>query len=302
MKIIVLGGNGFIGSNLLKKLTESNNKIYSFDFKNPENKDERINYIQGDFTKIEDYADIFEGADVVVHLISTTIPNSSKENVEFDISTNLIPTIRLLNICSEKHVKKIIYASSGGAVYGISKNRHKENDSIKPIYPYGINKYAAECYLEFYRKFYNLDYTVLRMSNPYGKYHTNSKQGLINVMLDKIENKEIIDIFGDGEVIRDYIFIDDVIEAFIKCINYNGEEKCFNICSSKSYTINELIKEISEITNTTPKINYLPRRNFDIPVSKLDNSLAKKCLNWKPEISIREGIKLCWESKQNSTK
>lgn len=296
MKILVLGGNGFIGSNLVKKLAETNNEIYSFDYITPEIKQAKVSYIQGDFTKIDRHDELLQNIDIVYHLVSTTIPNSKKEDVEFDITSNLLSSVKLLNLCAENKVKKVIFSSSGGSIYGLEEKCHKESDAVKPIYPYAINKHAIECYLEFYRKFYNVDYNILRISNPYGRFHRNKKQGLINVIFDKIANNEEIDIFGDGEIIRDYIYIDDVIEAFIKCLNYSGIEKCFNVCSSKSYSINELLKEIFEITKINVKVNYLPRRSFDIPVSKLDNSLAKKYLNWEPKYSIQQGLKLCWEN------
>ena len=297
MKILVLGGNGFIGNNLLKKLSTTEYEIFSFDREIPENRYENITYFNGNFENIKNYSNIFNNIDIVYHLISTTIPNSNIENVEYDIKTNLIPTINLLNICIEKKVKKIIYSSSGGAIYGNSNQNHSEKDCTLPTYPYGINKLAIEHYMEFYYKFYDLDYTSLRISNPYGSHHKNKKQGIINVMLDKIACNETIEIFGDGEIIRDYIYIDDVIDAFVKCINYNDNEKCFNICSSKSYSINELIKEISTVTKCNPKITYLPSRKFDIPVSKLDNTLAKKFLKWEPKFSIKDGIELCWKNK-----
>lgn len=296
MKILVLGGNGFIGNNLLKKLSTTEYEIFSFDREIPENRYENITYFNGNFENIKNYSNIFNNIDIVYHLISTTIPNSNIENVEYDIKTNLIPTINLLNICIEKKVKKIIYSSSGGAIYGNSNQNHSEKDCTLPTYPYGINKLAIEHYMEFYYKFYDLDYTSLRISNPYGSHHKNKKQGIINVMLDKIACNETIEIFGDGEIIRDYIYIDDVIDAFVKCINYNDNEKCFNICSSKSYSINELIKEISTVTKCNPKITYLPSRKFDIPVSKLDNTLAKKFLKWEPKFSIKNGIELCWKN------
>ncbi len=294
MNILIIGGLGFIGKNLTNKLLEYGHKIFIFDTKKPNNSHKNINYFIGDFENIENYKNIFNDVDIVYHLISTTTPNYNKLTIEYDIRTNLISTIKLLNICVEKGIKKIIFTSSGGSVYGEGNKKHKEKDLTKPFYPYAINKLAIENYLSCFYKFENLDYTILRIANPYGANHVSKKQGIINVFLDKIKNQENIEIWGDGSIERDYIHIDDVVNALILSIQPT-EEKIFNISSGKSTSINKLINIIQSITNTKSNITYLPKREFDIQKNVLNNSLAKKYLKWEPKISLKEGIKLLYE-------
>ena len=292
MNILVTGGCGFIGQNLIKKLTELNHNITVFDAKKTElDSNSNINYIIGNFENIENYINIFDNIDIVYHLISTTTPNNDRHKIEFDIRTNLIPAIKLLNICTDKKVKKIIFASSGGSIYGNYGNKHKEKDLPKPYYAYAINKFAIENYLESFYKFENLDYTVLRITNPYGKNHINKKQGLINVLIEKLLKGETIEIYGNGTVERDYIYIDDVINALILSIN-STKHKIFNISTGKSASINKILKIIQNLSGIKPDIKYLPEREFDIQKNVLDNSLAKKELNWKPEISLEKGIEI----------
>ena len=291
--VLILGGQGFIGCNLTEKLLKENFKIKIFEkYINENKKIEGCEYIQGDFQDIEKYPEIFEDVDIVYHLISTTIPNKDFAKIQFDIETNLIPTVKLLGLALEKGVKKVIFTSSGGTIYGEQNEpSFKENSPKFPICAYGINKLAIENYFYMFYKLYGLDYTVLRLSNPFGKKHFSKSQGVINVFIDKILNNEDIEIWGDGTVARDYIYIDDVVEALYKAIYNNSEEKIFNISSGKATSLNEILNILKKISNKEFKVNYKPSRAFDVKINCLDNSLAKKHLNWEPKISLEDGIK-----------
>ena len=288
MKILIIGGCGFIGYNLLKKISQYNYEITVFDAKIT-NKLDNVKYVQGNIENIEDFKEMFDNVDIVYHLISTTIPNNDRHKIEFDIMTNLIPTIKILNICVDKNVKKIIFTSSGGCIYGDINKKHSENSMPKPYCAYAINKLAIENYLTSFLKFENLDYAVLRIFNPYGPNHCNKKQGIINVLLDKLANKETVEIWGDGSIERDYIYIDDVINALI-CSMKHTKHKVFNISSGKAVSINKLLDIIEKISHSKIDVKYLPKRKFDIKKNVLNNSLAKKELGWKPSVSIIEGI------------
>ena len=295
MNILITGGCGFIGQNLTKKLLEqNNNNITIFDNKELELDNENVKFIIGNFENIDSYASIFDNIDIVYHLISTTIPNNNREKIEYDIKTNLIPTIKLLNICVDKKIKKIIFTSSGGSIYGDIDKKHTEKDLPQPYCAYSINKLAIERYLESFFRFENLDYTILRISNPYGKNHINKRQGIINVLIEKLKQNETIEIYGDGTIERDYIYIDDVVNALILSIEPT-ESKIFNISTGNSYTINKIINIIQKLSGLETDIKYLPNRNFDVQKNCLDNSLAKKELKWFPKYTLEEGIKLLLE-------
>lgn len=291
-KILILGGQGFIGQNLAIKLIKNGFDVNVFEKNIIESRKLLgCNYISGDFSNIEDYSEMFEDVDVVVHLISTTKPNNIMEQVVFDIETNLLNTVKMLNICVKKQVKKVIFPSSGGTIYGLTKDfPTKESAPKNPICAYGINKLAIEKYLYMYKELYNLDYATLRLTNPYGPYHVAKNQGVIDVFINKILSGEQIEIWGDGSISRDYIFIDDVIDAFMAVIEKTSDEKIFNISSGKAVSLKQIIDILHEVMTEKIDVKYLSARNIDIPISCLDNSLASLALGWSPKTDLRTGI------------
>ena len=292
-KALVLGGQGFIGYNLVKKLLKENFEVKIFEkYINENKKLPNCEYIQGDFQNIDIYPEIFEEVDVVFHLISTTTPNKDISKIQFDIETNLVPTVKLLTLACEKNVKKVIFTSSGGTIYGEhDETKIEENAPKFPICAYGINKLAIEKYFYMFHKLFGLNYSILRLSNPYGENHFSKSQGAINVFIDKIKNNQEIEIWGDGTIARDYIHIDDVVNALYLSIENNDDEKIFNISSGEATSLNEILNLLKEVSKKDFKVVYKPSRSFDVKVNCLDNSLAKKVLLWEPKISLKDGIK-----------
>lgn len=301
-RCLVLGGKGFIGSNLVDRLKSLGNYVRVFD--RPKNSGDNIievkkgvEYYKGDFVNEKDLEIALEGIDYVFHLICTTTPKTSNDNPEYDVETNLIGTIKLLEIIKRKNSLKIIFISSGGTVYGIVDNYPiNEQQATKPICAYGICKLAIENYLHAYHYLHGLNYTVLRVSNPYGKnQNPKSIQGAVSVFMDKILKNRKITIWGNGEIARDFIYIDDVIEAFILAMDSNNDSRIFNIGSGKAITINQLVKEIKIVSGRSPKIEYLPARDLDVPINYLDISLARSELKWMPMTSLNDGLRKTWE-------
>lgn len=288
-KILVLGGNGFLGRNLLHYLSTTKHTIVSFCRRHTHEIYPNISYIDGEFEDINNYTKIFQDVDFVYHLISATKPSANRYDINYDIEHNIIPTINMLNICVDKNIKKVIFSSSGGAIYGNSPFFHKEDNNSRPPYAYGINKLTVEHYLDYFYTFHGLNYTVLRISNPFGFYHTNSTQGFLNILINKVKNNETLEIWGDGSVRRDYIWAEDVVNAFIKAQN-NTMHKIFNIAYGKSFSIKELISMVEYIANKKIHIEYKKRRAVDIPINALDITSAKNFLNWKPQTSLEQGI------------
>lgn len=291
-KVLILGGQGFMGQNLTLRLVKENFEVAVFEkYITQERIIPNVKYFSGDFCNIQNYEEIFEDIDIVYHLISTTKPNSAIEKIEFDITSNLVSTIKMLNICVDKGVKKVIFPSSGGTIYGETEGKLITEDMpTNPICAYGINKLAIEKYLYMYKKIFGLDYTILRISNPYGQMHACKTQGAINVFIDRIKNNKTIEIWGDGSVKRDYIFIDDLIEAFYLAIN-DTEKKIFNVGSGEAVSLYEILEILKEVSQKDIKVKYTKARNIDVPVNCLDYSLINKHLNWSPKISLNEGIK-----------
>ncbi len=250
MNCVVIGGGGFIGSHLSEALIEKYDKVTVFDRPGASylqllsQKGAKI--IQGNFLEPTHLQEALAGADTLFHLISTTVPKSSMDNPVFDIESNLIGSINLFDQARNAGVKKIIYASSGGTVYGVPQQIPiSEDHPTDPICSYGIVKLAIEKYLHLYWTLFGLDYCVLRVSNAYGERQiVNSAQGVIPVLIDKELHHQRFTIWGDGSVIRDYIHVSDIVSAFLRASEHNGEPRIFNIGSGIGHSVNDIAKTL----------------------------------------------------------
>lgn len=298
MKCVIFGGGGFIGSAIADCLLLNGYSVRIFERPRVEpyrtfDGNEKIEWITGDFLSSHDVANAIDGVDVVLHLISTTLPKSSNDDPIYDVQSNLVGTLALLNAMVEQKVRKIIFISSGGTVYGIPKYLPiDENHPTNPLVSYGITKLAIEKYLFLYERMHGIKSVILRVTNPYGeRQRIESGQGAIAVFLYNARIGKPIEIWGDGNVIRDYIHVNDVASAFVKAVEYQGSKSIFNISSGAGTSLNDLLAIIEDVLGHTVLRNYLPVRSFDVPVSVLSNGLARLELGWSPSIRTKEGIK-----------
>lgn len=299
MKCLILGGGGFIGSHVCETLLKAGYSVRVFE-KERVNKDNLknilsdIEWVEGDFTNKSQVREVVRGVDFIVHAICTTLPQTSNQNPAYDISTNLISTLHLLDAAKEAGVKKIIFFSSGGTVYGIPRKIPiPEDHPTDPIVSYGIQKLAIEKYLRLYQHLYGVDYSIMRISNPYGRrQRPEASQGVVTVFLHKALKGEEIEIWGDGSVTRDYLYISDVAEAVLKLLEYRGENRIFNVGSGKGLSLLDLIRMIEKTIGRPVDVSFTPARPFDVPVNILDISRVKKELSWHPEIDLEEGLRL----------
>ena len=295
MNVLVLGGGGFIGSSIVDRLLSEGHAVRVFEHPlsvpyRQFHKNENLEWIKGDWLDPDRVDNALNGMNAVVHLISTTLPKNS--DLLVDAQTNLIPTLRLLEAMASKGISQIVFSSSGGTVYGEPLcTPINESHPTNPKVLYGVTKLAIENYISFYSRKYRIRAKILRISNPYGeRQKTGSGQGAISVFLHKALKGEVIEIWGDGSAQRDYIYIEDVAEAFIKALSYQGEKCIFNIGSGEGKTLNELLDLIGLILDRPIERHYLPPRFFDAQINVLDNSLAKAEFEWMPKISLIEGI------------
>lgn len=302
MKALVIGGNGFIGTHLVSALKAEGVKVRVFDryANNSIETDSNVEYIVGDLGNHGVLNEIVNGMDWVFHLAYSTLPKTSNDDPVYDVRSNLIDTIQLLQECNNFGTKKFVFISSGGTVYGVPKSVPiKENHPTEPICSYGITKLAIEKYLQLFYHLYKLDYVVLRLSNPFGPgQNPNAKQGAIGVFLGRIAQGEPINIWGNGEVIRDYVYIEDSVAALIKAARYQAatdEERVFNIGSGQGQSINKIIDIIRQAADVPVKTKYLPARDLDVPENVLDISLAKEKLGWQPSVTLEDGIYRSWQ-------
>ena len=251
-----------------------------------------IHWIEGDFTNESDVIEATKNIDIVFHLISSTTPKNSNDNPVYDIESNVISTLKMLESLKKNKVQKIVFISSGGTVYG-SPNYLPidENHFTDPICSYGISKLTIEKYLGMYRHLYGLDHTIFRLSNPYGPYQTPvSNQGVIAVFLYKAIKEETIEIWGNGEVIRDYIYIGDAIDAIIKSLDDSSNGTILNLGSGTGYSLNDLVNTIESVTGRKIRCDFKEARKLDVPSNILDISKAKQILDWQPRVTLEEGI------------
>ena len=220
------------------------------------------------------------------------MPANSNLNPILDLEQNLLPTIKFLEAARDLGVKKIIFFSSGGTIYGDAGiYRVSETDQTNPICSYGIQKLAIEKYLYLFKKLYGLNYGILRISNPYGKnQNILKKQGFIQTVISNAMHAEPIEVWGDGSVVRDYLHAQDVAKAASDLIYYDGPHHIFNIGSGHGRSLNEIISIVESIIKKPLDVKYLSAREFDLPVNVLDISLAKRELNWVPKINLEQYI------------
>ena len=286
MKALIVGGNGFIGSHLSDLLLEMGWNVRVYDrveeLFRPFNS--RIEYVRGELDNRKLLEQALQGIDVAFHLASSTIPKTSNDDPAADVQSNLIATLGFLQGCVNKRVVKVVFLSTGGAIYGFPERLPiSESHPINPVVSYAIVKLAIEKYLYLFNKLYNLEYIVLRPSNPYGpRQNPLSGQGLITTFLWRALNQQPLRVWGDGSVGRDYFFVTDLAHACLKAALYEGNYRVFNIGSSCSLTINQIIEVISNICKRKLDVIYDPSRAFDAPQITLDIKQAKEHLGWCP--------------------
>jgi UDP-glucose 4-epimerase len=297
MKIAVFGGGGFIGSAIVDRLLKDDHELRIFERPRVEPYRqfldiERVEWLTGDLMSVHDVSSAIDGVDVVLHLVSTTLPKSSNDDPIYDVQSNLVTTLQLLNAMVAKQVRKIVFISSGGTVYGNpSYVPIDESHPTEPRLSYGITKLAIEKYLLMYQHLHGIKANILRVANPYGeRQRVETAQGAVGVFLSKAIQNQPLEIWGDGSVTRDYLYISDVAEAFALAVNYAGEKSILNISSGIGTSLNEMVGIIERTLGREVVCNFRPGRSFDVPISVLDNSLARQELGWEPQVSLEKGI------------
>jgi UDP-glucose 4-epimerase len=292
-----LGGLGFIGRNLAETLCE-NNDVIVLDKNNDDSiKSSKCRYFNCDISDTKSLQHLLDGVDVLYHLISTTNPTTSAQNITYDIDTNVLGTVNLLQAAVNQGAKKIIFASSGGTVYGEPLyNPIDEKHPTNPVSSYGAGKLAVEKYIQVFHKTHGLDYCILRFSNVYGRYQTSNTQGIINIFLRRILNHEPIEIWGDGTATRDYIYVSDAVEALSKVAMKSHTNKLFNVGSNEGITVNEIIKTIEDITGIYANTIYKEKRSIDVHSNVLDCSLISEVYKFNPKVTLHQGIERILET------
>ncbi len=295
---LVLGGAGFIGSHLAEALLQAGHRVRIFDRPHLDRlpgflQRRQFEVFTGDFLNPRALSPALAGTEVVFHLVSTTLPKTSNDNPVYDIESNVLGTLRLLDLCREHKVRKVVFVSSGGTIYGVPRSIPiDENHPTNPICSYGIHKLAIEKYLQLSHRLHGLDYCVVRPPNLYGpRQRLDVSQGAVAVFLDRALRGKPIQVWGDGSVVRDYVYVEDAAEALLKAAAFEGEQKVFNIGSGVGTSLIELIKQIEELLGRPIPVEYGAARPLDVPANVLDASLARRYLGWTPRTPLAEGLR-----------
>ena len=294
MRILILGGAGFIGSHLVGLLNNSEHELVVLDNLSSgsrENIPSTVKFYQMDI-RDNDLDKIFEEHrfDVVVNLAAQTMVPYSLEHPDEDANINILGLINVLNCCRKHSVQRVIFSSSA-AVYGKNKNVPlKENETSMPTSFYGITKMTAEHYMRVYNELYGIDAIVLRFANVYGERQGNGGEGgVISIFAKRIASGLPISLFGDGEQTRDFVYAGDIAEAIAAALDFKGYH-ILNVSNANEVSINQLIENFAQVARKKIKVEYKEARPGDIYRSCLDNSCLKKELGILPQTTLQEGL------------
>ncbi len=298
IRLLVLGGNGFIGSHLVEELVAGGARVRVLSKTGCQQTHQLdgVDYRYADFADSVSVTEALVDVDIVVHLISTTVPATANMDPVADIHGNLLSSVRLLQQMRDMGINRLVFLSSGGTVYGNAKSIPiTENHERNPLSSYGIVKVAIENYIEMFSMLYGLQALVLRVSNPYGPRQGHlGIQGVIPTFFQRIISGDEILIWGDGSNIRDYLYISDLVRFIVQSIK-KDLKGVYNVGSGQGVALREVLSLIEEIAGVSANIKFLPPRGFDVQKVVLDIKKARRALNWKPEVPLREGCERYWK-------
>ena len=283
---LVLGAGGFIGTHLCRALISQGARVRGYGRRQSYPDALRgVLWSTGEFADRAALARVVQGVDFAFHLLGGSTPESSNRDPVADLLTNIVASVYFLEICRASAVRKIVFVSSGGTVYGIQQQMPiPETAATDPISAYGISKLAVEKYLGLYRHLYGLDYAVLRVGNPFGPYQgPERRQGVVPAMLYAALTGRPLEIWGDGGVIRDYLYVEDLVRALIAVLAYDGPYRVLNVGSGIGRTILQVAEDIGVVLDR-PAITKVHKagRPTDVPVNVLDISLIQREVGWAP--------------------
>jgi UDP-glucose 4-epimerase len=303
--ILLLGGTGFIGRNIIDYVINNEEfstyrfVVLSRDFQR--DTIDSVVYVSGDYADKNVLISLFSKWNFtkVFHCATSTTPLSSGNNILCDINGNLIATIGLLDIMKDFGCKSIVYLSSGGAVYGEKHLKMiSENEICDPLSSYGVVKLTIENYLRLYQKQFGINYLILRVSNPFGRFHVSEKQGVVNIAIRRVLRGEKIEVWGDGNQSKDYIFVDDLVKIIFQFVKKDIINKTINVGSGETHQLNRILNTI-KIYLPNLEVDYVASKTTDVKEFCLDISLLKSLVDFEFtefEVAIKKTIS--WEKSK----
>lgn len=298
--VLVVGGNGFLGAHLVDALVSDGHSVTVFDrfSSGPSYRSSQVRAVVGDFLSRNDIDLAVAGQQVVLHLLSTTTPMSAEDDPALDIRTNLEQSIELLEASVRAGVEHFYLASTGGAIYGDQgKDFYDESVCPQPSSPYAIGKLTIEHFLRYFRVRFGLSSTVLRISNPYGPgQRSNHRQGLIPIALRQVASGQPVTRFGDGSMVRDYLFIDDLVKMIRRMVRVIPRQDVYNLGSGVGHTVNQVLAAISRATGMELDVVERPRPTTFVERVILDTSRYKAEFGEFELTTLDAGVLRTWEA------
>ncbi|RZJ62696.1 MAG: NAD-dependent epimerase/dehydratase family protein [Acidovorax sp.] len=295
MRCVILGGAGFLGHHIGRAMADDGAEVWSVDraLPAPGSAPWLAGEIQADALDLASWWDAVGGADVIVHLASSSVPATATEDPIQDVQANLIGTLQLVQELRKRAARpRLLFASSGGAVYGRPQFVPlPESHPTMPMGAYGATKLAIEHHLRIEESLQGLSCRILRLSNPYGEWQQPyGVQGVIAVFAHRALSGQPVDVWGDGSVVRDFVYAADVGRAFVSAAHYNGDSRIFNIGGGSGHSVNDIIQTLENLLGKSVERRVLPARPYDPPVNVLDIQRAQQELQWKPTVAFEDGV------------
>ncbi len=304
MNLMIVGGAGFIGEQLTRYFVEAGHFVRVVDLPDRADKlsdlsSKAVQFCGVDFSILKEEDPVFSDIEVIIHLGTTSVPQTSMLDLEADARANILSAIRIMKGAVAFGVKRFFYASSGGAIYGDSEDLTiPESHITDPISSYAICKLTVEKYMNIFARTTSLRTISLRISNAYGPGQLiGTRIGLIAACIRKLSRGEEIEIFGDGSNIRDYVFVGDIVTSFAACLNEdNLPSGIYNIGYGQGFSVNQVLSLIEKISGQSMKIRYSRPRTFEVSRVVLDTTKFKKATGWKPKVDLPTGVSLMWRA------
>ncbi len=300
--VAVVGAAGFIGAHAVRKLSGISKELRCFSRRPPATYDASgSKWIGGSIADRDALMEAIGGCEAVIHLASASTPMSASKDMVAAAAEGVLASLRLFEACVAAGVKRVIFISSGGTVYGIPALVPTPEDApTDPISAYGVGKLAVEHYLKVIRRQHGLDYRILRVSNVYGPLQNASRnQGVIASFVERALQEQPLEIWGDGKIVRDYVYVDDVVDAIAKVVGHQGENRIFNIGSSEGLSLLDIASLLGGLLGRPLPCRHHAAGQHDVPVSILDCSRAKAELDWKPRTRFLDGLRQTVEWRQS---
>lgn len=284
-RCLVIGAGGFLGTHLCRALLAAGARVQGYGRRmgDPAALAD-IRWTQGEFTDRTGLARSVEGVEIVFHLLGGSTPESSNADPVADLQATIAASLGLFEICRAAGTRKIVFASSGGTVYGIPRRLPiDETAATDPISAYGVSKLAVEKYLGLYRHLYRLDFAVLRIANPFGAWQDPfRRQGVVASLARAVLDRQPAEIWGDGSVVRDFVYAPDVAHAMLLAAAATGGSAVYNVGSGVGRSVLDVLASIETVIGTGPVArSHRPGRPADVPVNVLDCRLIRDELGWE---------------------